>query len=57
MQDKDLPAALSPCLRIFLEILCNQGTVITSDKSEPFFPFEEVAPEPQEKASSIQPLL
>ena len=41
MHSWDFPGTLSPCLRTFLEMLCNEAIEMTAE-SRAFFPFEEV---------------
>jgi len=52
MQNRDFSETLSPCLRIFLETLCNEANE-TMAESQVFFPFERVATQSQQQASSV----
>jgi len=51
MQNRNFPGTLSPCLRIFLEMLFNQADE-TAAESRMFFPFEQVATQSQQPARS-----
>lgn len=51
MQNWDFPGTLSPCLRIFLEMVCN-GAKETMAESRMFFPFEQVTTQSQTQPSA-----
>lgn len=53
MENSNLPGTLSPCLRIFLEMLCNEAEDITQSTPAELFPWERVVPQPKQQASSV----
>jgi len=54
MHSWDFPGTLSPCLRTFLEMLCNEASVLPPMESRMLVPFALAAEQPQQQTSAVE---
>jgi hypothetical protein len=54
MENRNFPGTLSPCVRIFLEILCDEAFAVTPVQSPMPAPFPQAVTQPQQQNSTIE---
>jgi len=54
MENRNLPGTLSPCVRMFLEILCDEASAITPVESPTAALLPQAVTQPQQQNSAIE---